>query len=718
MPFVINAVPNVGNSTVLAQGLFTDAPSTSYTLQLFASAACLPSFSGEAEHVRGTFTVTTDLTGTASFSQSVFYANEGLTYLSALVTGPDGTTSNFSNCSPAQPANSTWSSALEIAANTPITSFVTLPGETRWFKFKVRPALRADINVSNLPAVYNVAVFNDIGAAYNGTDLGVAITSTQGIAIQQAQMDYDAIEASNFVTNTLDSSVFAPEAFTPFSLSPTNFRPNVLSKSAVSPFQFSPFQFSPFQFSPFQFSPFQFSPFQFSPFQFSPFQFSPFQFSPFQFSPNEQYSSAVSRSYLAATDQTDTAPRKISANTWNNTGYYYASVTGRNSAYTPLSPFTFQVNQNVGDCSTLPQSAIDNIALQPILPAVAGGFNTIILSNPTRMAGTAAEKTALTNALNTFKARADVNGGVVDVSADGRVAAANALADSYPACPYAKNLIANAIKGVVDRYRAANPTLQYVVIIGGDNVIPFVRYPDEAMLGNESTFVPPVQEGTPSQASLKLGYITGQDAYGSDVQIPFKTNTLPVPQLAVGRLVESAAEATTMLNAYIATNGIVSPASSLVSGYDFHYDSATTMAGEFQAGIGNPPDTLLSPSTQSNQAPGTWTADDLRAQLLNQRHDLLYLAGHFSDGGLLAADYSTSLLASELATASANFTNSIVFSPGCHVAYNTVDGDSISGVTQQPDWAQAFARKGATLIGGTATNMATPTSPPLAKCFT
>ena len=295
----------------------------------------------------------------------------------------------------------------------------------------------------------------------------------------------------------------------------------------------------------------------------------------------------MARSYLAATDQTDTAPRKISANTWNNSGYYYASVTGRNSAYTPLQPFTLQLNQDPGDCTTLPQSAIDAIALQPILPAVAGGFNTILLSDPARMSGTTAEKAALTNALNTFKARADVNGVVVDVSADGRVAAANALADSFPACPYAKNLIANAIKSVVDRYRAANPSIQYVVIVGGDNVIPFVRYPDEAMLGNESTFAPPVQNGTPSQASLKLGYITGQDAYGSRVEIPFKTNTLPVPQLAVGRLVESAAEATTMLNAYIAANGIVSPTSSLVSGYDFHFDSASSMVGEFQAGHGH-----------------------------------------------------------------------------------------------------------------------------------
>src|SRR5205814_10297260 len=48
-----------------------------------------------------------------------------------------------------------------------------------------------------------------------------------------------------------------------------------------------------------------------------------------------------------------------------------------------------------------------------------------------------------------------------------------------------------------------------------------------------------------------------------------------------------------------------------------------------------------------------------------------------------------------------DFTNSIVFSAGCHSGYNLVDADAIAGVTLPLDWAQAFARKGATLIAGT-----------------
>ena len=45
--------------------------------------------------------------------------------------------------------------------------------------------------------------------------------------------------------------------------------------------------------------------------------------------------------------------------------------------------------------------------------------------------------------------------------------------------------------------------------------------------------------------------------------------------------------------------------------------------------------------------------------------------------------------------------NALIFSAGCHSGYNIVNAHGVPGVTQEPDWAQAFARKGATLIAGT-----------------
>ena len=55
----------------------------------------------------------------------------------------------------------------------------------------------------------------------------------------------------------------------------------------------------------------------------------------------------------------------------------------------------------------------------------------------------------------------------------------------------------------------------------------------------------------------------------------------------------------------------------------------------------------------------------------------------------------------DLAASTTDFTNSIVFSAGCHSGYNIVDRDAITGATFTLDWAQAFAQKRATLIAGT-----------------
>ena len=79
----------------------------------------------------------------------------------------------------------------------------------------------------------------------------------------------------------------------------------------------------------------------------------------------------------------------------------------------------------------------------------------------------------------------------------------------------------------------------------------------------------------------------------------------------------------------------------------------------------------------------------------DSRHDLVFLAGHFSANNALAADYATTMLDDRARGApTAIFTNAIVFSAGCHSGYNIVDADAIPDVTQPLDWAQAFAQKG------------------------
>src|SRR3972149_5295775 len=59
------------------------------------------------------------------------------------------------------------------------------------------------------------------------------------------------------------------------------------------------------------------------------------------------------------------------------------------------------------------------------------------------------------------------------------------------------------------------------------------------------------------------------------------------------------------------------------------------------------------------------------------------------------------MTADEIASPSLDWRNVLVFSAGCHAGYNIVNLHGISGVTADPDWAQAFNGKGASLIAGT-----------------
>ena len=80
-------------------GTFNSAPNTTFTLQVFASATCDPSGFGEGATFLGSFPVTTDGSGNASFTnQSVPTGGTGGQQITATATDPNGNTSEFSVC--------------------------------------------------------------------------------------------------------------------------------------------------------------------------------------------------------------------------------------------------------------------------------------------------------------------------------------------------------------------------------------------------------------------------------------------------------------------------------------------------------------------------------------------------------------------------------------------------------------------------------------------
>jgi CSLREA domain-containing protein len=691
LPVLNQAV--VGSGSLALSGRLNSTPDTTFQLQFFSNATCNPSGYGEGKTFLGSYQVTTDPNGDVYFQTNLNASAPQGTIITAAATDPGGNTSEFSQCVIAAAGNDSWPKAVPLSLspslpNTQTASydeFIDKLDQSRWFKFAVQPGSKVIVTLTDLPANYDLTLYKDIPAAYQ------SITTPADLVRLNAEFAPDA-----FSPDAFSPDAFSPDAFSPDAFSPDAFSPDAFSPDAFSPDAFSPDAFSPDAFSPDAFSPDAFSPDAFSPDAFSPDAFSPDAFSPDAFSP-DAFSSAQTRSLIAASAYNGTVSEGILVNTWSNSGDFYVRVRGRNGAFDLSKPFHLSITLLTGKCdkvsADLPAS---NITVD------SGSYHTLILTNLSRMPASDQDKAAMSQQLSVLAARPDVTGKVVDVSSDARVAAAYQQADAYPECPYAMNLVAQAIKGIVSQYRANNP-LAYIVIVGNDSVIPFFRYPDQALLASEQNYVPPVLDNTPSQASLKLSYVLSQDAYGSSLDISSKESTFPIPGLPVGRLVDTPAEVTGMVNAYLGTQaGVLPPPSSLlVTGYDFLADDAYAVQNELETGSGLKADTLITPRNLPPTDPAAWTSGQLRDKLLNSRHDLIFLAGHFSANTALAADYTTRLFTTDVISSSVDLTNAIIFSAGCHSGYNIVDSAAVPNVTLQPDWAEAFALKKATLIAGT-----------------
>ena len=567
--------------------------------------------------------------------------------------------------------NTSWTTA-QLLTSAGANGTLGQAGEARWYKFPVVPSSQVQVDLSNLAANYDLTLYSDIGQKFT------ELSSTQDL---------------NRVNQEQAGNAFAPSIYSPSIYSPSIYSPSIYSPSIYSPSIYSPSIYSPSIYSPSIYSPSIYSPSIYSPSIYSPSD-----------AFLQAFYGAQARSLIGVSAADGPASERIRTATWNNTGYFYVRVQGRDGAFG--SSFHLGLTLTGGPCTGTP---LNTFADEPTLTGTPGGARTVIVTDSSRLNLTIAGLGADLNRL-----AAATGGVVVDVSGSQRVRDLNRQADANASCAYAKTLVAQGIRDIINSYRDNIGTLKYVALIGGDGVIPFFRYPDAAGLGPEQDYVPPVLDTSASQASLQTNDVLGQDAYGSAFDVSIKGSVLPVPDAAVGRLVETPDEIDGQIRQFLGLTNqtLPTPRSSLVTGYDFLTSAADAAEHDLQAGLGGgarndqlitdqgvPTTTTTGPSGPSRST--SWTARDLSNALFGTRHDIVFLAGHFNANSTLAADYSTSLATTDVAAHPTAFTNALVFSAGCHSGYNLVDGDGVPGVTLGLDWAQEMAQQKAILIAGT-----------------
>jgi CSLREA domain-containing protein len=701
-PVLTLATSDGANTRV--QGTLESTPGATFDLDFFASATCDPSYFGEGENFIGTVSVATDGSGKANFDVSFPSAVAEADGVSAVATDSSGNSSEFSYCRPVATANVNWQAAQALSltevggglVGATVQQRIVDRFQEKWFKFPVAPGDKVHIELTSLPGSA-VSLHRDPLPFYN------SLTNPSSAAVLSAAVADVAFLPSQSLPSQSLPSQSLPSQSLPTGALLTGFLPSQSLPSQSLPSQSLPSQSLPSQSLPSQSLPSQSLPSgalpagslpsQSLPSQSLPSQSLPSQSLPSQSLP-EAYSGAARRSLIAISLDPYATVHTIDRNTYDLLEDLYVRVVG---PFDPANPFTLEVTVEGGVCSAV--QAVPNNIPAPANPP-AGARKSLILTDSSRLTGAPTEIAAALQKLQQLAGRPEVAGVVIDLAdpAYQRVAWANDQADQNLACPMAKNLVADEIKRVIDGYRAANmaggaTTLQYIVLAGSADVIPFFQVPDVAGLANEKEYVPPVKPSTASEAGLNVGLVQSQDRYGAAAVISRGDHTLAVPDLAVGRLVESANDIVTVVDAYIATNGVVVPNSALVTGYDFVGDAARAINIEANAGTNATAELLIQDPGFSPSDPSAWSADDLRAKLFTGNHDLVVLSGHFSAGNLLAADYATTMTAAEVSNSPVDFTNVIVLTLGCHGGYTIPTVDQLPGASPDPDWPKAFLRK-------------------------
>ena len=327
-------------------------------------------------------------------------------------------------------------------------------------------------------------------------------------------------------------------------------------------------------------------------------------------------------------------------------------------------------------------------------PSLPPSTRTLILVNRRRsIARFGATRTdAMLDVLGTYARRPEVDGAIVPVESDPQsdVNAAYAAWDDAPCDTAAAQRAAREITATIDRVAAGLDGLRNVILAGGDDVLPQVRISDRTSYANEAGYADDAAVGgreTAVSAALRQGLLLTDDPYGDFDPETAMAGARYVPDVALGRLVETPEDVVEQLEAYTRSNGRLDSRTAYVSGYDFLKDSATQIADRLEDG-GTDVERRIDDTSDN--------AELERGLELNT--GLASIGAHFSHTAAISAE-------AELARRFADVVDvadvtlgagRLLLSVGCHAGLS--DPDTAGGVL---DWAQRSGQAGGVLVANT-----------------
>jgi uncharacterized repeat protein (TIGR01451 family) len=401
----------------------------------------------------------------------------------------------------------------------------------------------------------------------------------------------------------------------------------------------------------------------------------------------------------------------------DETGFYTIQVSGYNGSSSP-DPYVLRVKVTppppIPQCPArvLPHGGEGTPGSVP--DPIPAGVNTLFIVNQERLGDMYGADAAdqVMAALDDLSGHGvpPIVGAVIPVEGYSEIVDAyTAWDEDNPCSPLLANHVATAIASRINEIRATHANVQFVVIVGSDEIVPMVRVPDLTQLSNERDYAADLAftGANALLASVLTGHILTDDIYGDSDPIPWLDRELYVPEVAVGRLVETPEEIVAAVNNFVdpSVNGSLDPQTSLTTGYNFLADGAEAVDAALGA--------LLGPANAHELISETWTLSDLISNFLDAGPppDIASINAHYDHFQALPAAGNTSGDDTDLFTTqqvevlSPGLPGRTIFAMGCHSGLNVADvliaAPNAGQARRLLDWPQVYARQGALYVGNT-----------------
>lgn len=418
------------------------------------------------------------------------------------------------------------------------------------------------------------------------------------------------------------------------------------------------------------------------------------------------------------------------------------NLPGANRSYSWAVPATIsprtRVTVTARDLAALPNSATDSSdGTFFVTQSNADQVRTMIVWNEGRMRARypAADVDALEAKLLALASHVKIDGVLVDLSSGEAAAAGISYLpwDGTTATPAgtfawndgvltdnaanaaAANVVAGAIRTYLyDKVESLFPNLETMILVGGDGLVPFFREGDTTPIHPETDYVAELASfgfaidcnatRSPTLAAMctgdNLGYYLSDGRYGASSAKPVPGSALAwwLPDVAVGRLVETPLQIAALIDTFVAQDGVTIVDRVMTTGYDFLTDGGDACHAAFVAAL----DPAAAAFVRLSEAVSTWNDNQLKNNLFgvggSQAADLSIVSGHADHRaeGAAAAGSAGILDTLEMNSGTGVVPGATLVGLGCHTGLSILpDGGPSDPVAAgfTLDLAELFATK-------------------------